>query len=161
MDISNKANDFDMEGKYLTFIIEKQLFAIPIYDVVQIVGMQKITDMPDSPNYVKGIINIRGSIIPVIDFRLRLGKQEKEYNERTCIIVTNIDIQEIGLVVDEVDSVINIEDEYISKPPQMNVTSNSCITGIAKLANKVILILDAAIILNENVRKYYDENPEE
>jgi len=151
VDISNIENDSDMQGKYLTFITENQLFAIPIYDVVQIVGMQKITDMPDSPNYVKGIINLRGSIIPVIDFRLRLGKQENEYNERTCIIVTNIDIQEIGLVVDEVDSVLNIEDEYISKPPQMNDTSNSYITGIAKLANKVILILDAAIILNENV----------
>ena len=151
MGISNIENDSDMQGKYLTFITENQLFAIPIYDVVQIVGMQKITDMPDSPNYVKGIINLRGSIIPVIDFRLRLGKQENEYNERTCIIVTNIDIQEIGLVVDEVDSVLNIVDEYISKPPQMNVTSNSYITGIATLANKVILILDAAIILNENV----------
>ncbi len=150
MDISNNLNDSDMEGKYLTFLTENQLFAIPIYDVVQIVGMQKITDMPDSPNYMKGIINLRGSIIPVIDFRLRLGKQEKEYNERTCIIVTSIDSQEVGLVVDEVDSVINIEDEYISKPPQTNGTSNNYITGIAKLAKKVILMLDVAIVLNNN-----------
>ena len=147
VDIINNSNDSDMEGKFLTFIAEEQVFAIPIFDVVQIVSMQKLTDMPDSPSYVKGIINLRGSIIPVVDFRLRLGKPEKEYDERTCIIVTMVNGQEAGVVVDEVDSVINISDEDISIPPKKNDMSNdSYITGIAKL-EKIILIMDVAKIL--------------
>lgn len=150
MDISISANDSEMEGKFLSFKAEDQMFAIPISDVVQIIGMQNITDMPDSPVYVKGIINLRGSIIPVIDFRLRLGKAEKESNERTCIIVTNINGQAIGLIVDEVDSVIDIADDNISEPPKKNDTANeSYISSIAKLENVILLIIDVAKIVSE------------
>lgn len=150
VEIGVELNITDMEGKFLTFKTETQLFAIAIADVVQIVGMQTITEMPDSPHYVKGIINLRGSIISVIDFRLKLGKPEKEYNERTCIIVTNIDSKEIGLVVDEVDSVINIEDENISEPPDKSATTrDSYITGIAQTDKGIVLVMDAAKILSD------------
>ena len=150
MDISNNENASDLDGKYLTFKTDNQLFAIEVADVVQIVGLQTITTMPDSPAYEKGIINLRGSIIPVIDFSLRLGRTEKEYNDRTCIIVLNINGQEIGLIVDEVDSVIKIEIEKISDPPNKSeVKKDNYITGIAKLDKKIVLIMDASKILTE------------
>lgn len=133
----------EMDGKYLTYWTDSQLFGIPIADVVQIVGMQDITPVPEYPLYAKGIINLRGAIIPVIDMRLRLGRMEAEYNERTCIIVTNIGGREIGLIVDEVDEVTAIEDENISQPPAMGSGStDDYLTGIAKHENRVILLMD-------------------
>ena len=89
LDIENLDDD-TLRNKYLTFFIEEQLFGVPIADVVQIVGMQDITKVPEFPSYAKGVINLRGIIIPIIDVRLRLKKEEITYNERTCIIVTNI-----------------------------------------------------------------------
>ena len=145
-----KSSD-EMYGKYLTFWTDDQLFGIPIADVVQIVGVQTITKIPEFPEYAKGIIDLRGSIIPVIDVRLRLHKQEIPYNERTCIIVTNIQENLIGLIVDAVDEVANIEDENISDPPKITKdTTNAYLIGIAKLQNKVVLLLDSEKILNDD-----------
>ncbi|MEG0752738.1 MAG: chemotaxis protein CheW [Angelakisella sp.] len=137
----------EMDGKYLTFWTAKQLFGIPIADVVQIVGMQQVTEIPEFPYYAKGIINLRGTIIPLIDARLRLGKPEMEYNERTCIIVTNIEGRSIGFIVDEVDSVISIENEHIAPPPQMSGRGESYITGIGKLEDRVVLLMDTRRIV--------------
>jgi purine-binding chemotaxis protein CheW len=150
-------NDSDMEGKFLTFFIEKQLFALPITDVVQIVSMQAINEIPDSINYMKGVINLRGSIIPVIDVRLRLGKLEKAYDERTCIIVILINQKEIGLIVDEVDAVISITDENISQSPQIaDNSSQNYLSGIAKFNSKVVLIMDASKVLSAEILTLYD-----
>lgn len=144
-------NESEMKGKFLTFFIEKQLYSIPISDVVQIVSMQAINEIPDSVKYMKGVINLRGSIIPVIDIRLRLGKPEKNYDERTCIIVVLIDHKEIGFIVDEVDAVVSIEDQNISAPPQISDDNNqNYLSGIAKLDSKVVLIMDASKILSRD-----------
>ncbi|MEG1777853.1 MAG: chemotaxis protein CheW [Angelakisella sp.] len=137
----------EMDGKYLTFWTDGQLFGVPIAHVVQIVGMQTITEVPEFPHYAKGIINLRGAIIPLIDARLRLGKQEVPYNERTCIIVTSINENFVGFIVDEVDAVIMIDDELISQPPQMSGGTESYITGIGKLADKVVLLMDTRKIV--------------
>lgn len=143
----------EMYGKYLTFWADNQLFGIPIADVVQIVGVQTITKIPEFPNCAKGIINLRGSIIPVIDVRLRLHKPEIPYDERTCIIVTNIQESLIGLIVDSVNEVANIEDENISQPPKITKdNTNAYLTGIAKLQDKVVLLLNTEKILkNEEI----------
>lgn len=138
----------DMEGKFLTFWMDRQLMAIPIAHVVQIVGIQTISEIPDSVPYLKGVINLRGSIIPVIDIRLRLGKMEKSYDERTCIIIVSTHEQEIGLIVDEVDAVVAISDDHISPPPPISdAAKQSYLSGIAKLDRTVVLILNAATIL--------------
>jgi purine-binding chemotaxis protein CheW len=149
---SSQGSD-EMYGKYLTFWADNQLFGIPIADVVQIVGVQTITKIPEFPDYAKGIINLRGSIIPVIDVRLRLHKEEIPYDERTCIIVTNIQESLIGLIVDSVNEVANIEDENISQPPKITKdTTNAYLTGITKLQDKVVLLLNSEKILkNEEV----------
>lgn len=142
----------EMDGKYLTFFTEKQLFGVPIADVVQIVGMQEITQVPEFPSYAKGIINLRGSIIPVIDVRLRFGKPEKDYDERTCIIVTLIQETAIGFIVDAVDAVTSIDDENISSPPRVaGDYTGSYLTGIAKLEGRVVLLLDAQKLLSSEI----------
>lgn len=139
-----------LKDKYLTFYTDNQLYGIPISDVVQIVGMQEITQVPEFPSYAKGIINLRGTIIPIIDVRLRLRKEEIGYNERTCIIVTNIKGSHLGFIVDSVNEVTNIYNENISNPPQMGSDYvNTYITGIAKLNEKIILIIDLKKILND------------
>jgi purine-binding chemotaxis protein CheW len=141
----------EMKGKYLTFWTDSQLFGVPIADVVQIIGIQEITPIPDSPAYAKGVINLRGNIIPVIDVRLRFNKAEETYNERTCIIVTRIDQNYIGFIVDSVDEVTNIGDEDISPAPKVSKDrTNAYLSGIGKVENKVVLLLDTSKILNES-----------
>lgn len=150
---NNHAELSEMDGKYLTFFTESQLFGVPIADVVQIVGMQEITKIPEFPNYAKGIINLRGSIIPVIDVRLRFNKEEKEYDERTCIIVTQIHDLAIGFIVDAVDAVTDIDDNNISPPPKVsgNDITNAYLIGIAKHEGKVVLLMDTEKILSNDV----------
>lgn len=139
-----------LKNKFLTFFIENQLFGISIADVVQIVGIQDITEVPEFPVYAKGVINLRGSIIPIIDVRLRLKKDEAAYNERTCIIVTNMGGSYIGFIVDAVNEVAKIPEENISDPPQMGSDYiNKYITGIAKMGNNIVLIMDIKKLLNE------------
>lgn len=139
-----------LRNKFLTFFIEDQLFGISIADVVQIVGMQDITKVPEFPSYAKGVINLRGIIIPIIDVRLRLKKEEAAYNERTCIIVTNINGSYIGFIVDSVNEVTKISEEDVSAPPHMGSDYvNTYITGIAKIENTIVLIMDIKKMLNE------------
>lgn len=141
----------ELEGKYLTFWTEKQLYGIPIVNVVQIVQFQEVTAIPESPDYIIGIINLRGSIIPVIDIRIRFGKETIEYTERTCIIVTNIQEHLIGFIVDGVNEVTDIDPDQISDPPSVTrAAQNNFVTGISKSAKNVTLIL--------NIRKLMDED---
>lgn len=98
----------EMEGKWLTFWLDRQLFGVSIANVEQIVSMQPITEIPEYPVYAKGIISLRGNIIPLIDLRLRLGKQEAEYNDHTCIIIISTKSGQFGFIVDEVDAVSSI-----------------------------------------------------
>lgn len=140
----------ETKGKYLTFWTDGQLFGVPIADVVQIVGMQTITAIPEFPAYAKGIINMRGSVIPIIDVRLRLQKPEAEYNERTCIIVSSIGGRDVGFIVDAVDAVTKIEDTDIAQPPTLSAdTVNTYLTGVATLESGVVLLLNTGRMLSD------------
>lgn len=139
------------EAKFLTFWTGGELFGIPISDVVQIISMQEITPLPDFPDYAKGVINLRGIIIPVIDMRIRLKKPEAEYNESTCIIVTNIEDAYIGFIVDTVDEVTDIGADDISPAPKVSKdVTNHYLTGIGQVGEKVVLLLDVSKILSES-----------
>ncbi len=139
------------EQKYLTFWTDGELFGIPISDVVQIISMQEITPLPDFPDYAKGVINLRGIIIPVIDMRIRLRKAEAGYTDNTCIVVTSIQDTYIGFIVDTVDEVVDIDDENISAAPKVSKeVTNRYLTGIGQVNEKVVLLLDLSRILNEN-----------
>lgn len=139
------------DNKYLTFWVDNQLLGIPIADVVQIIGVQEISSVPEFPSYAKGIINLRGTIIPVIDIRLRLNKPETEYTDRTCTVVTNIGGSFVGFIVDAVDEVTDIDDSQIAPPPRFseNVVNNF-LTGIGKLHGKVVLLINSKKILSNH-----------
>ncbi len=141
-----------LKDKYLTFDIEEESFAIPIKFVNQIIGIQKISNMPDTPDYVKGVVNLRGNVIPVIDARLRFGMSETEYNDRTCIIILIIEDELYGLVVDKVSEVVYIKDENVTPPLNKKITKgNKYIAGIGKVGDQVKIIISPSEILSEEV----------
>lgn len=139
------------KGRFLTFALGKEDYGIEIIYVTEIIGIQAITEIPELPNYVKGIINLRGKIIPVMDVRLRFKKEPMDYTDRTCIIVIDIGEISIGLIVDTVSEVISIEDANIVPPPSMKTGfQNKYVKGIGKVGNDVKLLLDCERILNED-----------
>jgi purine-binding chemotaxis protein CheW len=141
-DFIDEENEDTQEGRYLSFRIAKEEYAIEIRHVTEIVGIQKITEVPDMPRYVKGVINLRGSVIPVVDVRLRFNIEPIEYDDRTCLIVVNVNDSPIGLVVDAVKEVISIAPEQISPAPQVSKGDVSrYIKGIARFSEEVIILL--------------------
>lgn len=137
--------------RFLTFAIGKETYGIEIKYVMEIIGIQAITQLPELPDYIKGIINLRGKIIPIMDVRLRFKKEYREYNDRTCIIVVDINDLSIGLIVDSVSEVLSIEDKDIVEPPQMNKGINKrYIKSIGKVGNDVKLLLDCEKLLTED-----------
>lgn len=137
------------KGKYLTFTLDTECYGIEIKFVTEIIGIQAITEMPELPDYLKGIINLRGKIIPVMDVRLRFKKPSREYNDRTCVIVVDIHGMSVGLVVDSVAEVLNIAENNIVPPPQMQKGGNKYIKAVGKVDNDVKLLLDCSKLLQE------------
>jgi len=138
------------KGRFLTFALSNESYGIEIQYVTEIIGIQPVTEIPELPEYIKGIINLRGKIIPVMDVRLRFKKQYKEYNDRTCVIVVDIKDVSIGLIVDNVAEVISIPDTEIVAPPEVSKGSNRYIKGIGKVSSEVKLLLDCDKLLNDN-----------
>lgn len=138
------------KGRYLIFSIDDESYGIEIQYVTEIIGIQAITEVPELPDYVKGIINLRGNIIPVMDVRLRFRKEAKEYNDRTCIVVVDVMGMPVGLIVDSVSEVITINESDISELPQMNQGNhNRYIKNIGKVGNDVRLLLDCEKLLTD------------
>jgi len=138
------------KGKYLTFVIGKEVYGIEIKYVTEIIGIQQITEVPELPQYIKGIINLRGKIIPVLDVRLRFKKEPMEYNDRTCIVVVDIKDISVGLIVDSVAEVVSIPENNIVPPPEANTGfSNHYIKEIGKVGDEVKLLLDCNKLLND------------
>ncbi|WHH60393.1 chemotaxis protein CheW [Petroclostridium sp. X23] len=139
------------KGRFLIFSLGKESYGIEIKYVTEIIGIQAITEIPELPEYVKGIINLRGKIIPVMDIRLRFKKESREYNDRTCVIVIDIKDVSIGLIVDSVAEVLSIPEQDIVEPPQINKGfNNRYIKSIGKIGNDVKLLLDCAKLLTED-----------
>lgn len=137
------------KGRFLTFQIGKEVYGIEIRYVTEIIGIQPITQVPELADYMKGIINLRGKIIPVMDVRLRFRKESEEYNDRTCVVVIDIGVISIGLIVDHVSEVLTIPDEEIVAPPDIKNGGNHFIKGIGKVGNDVKLLLDCEKLINE------------
>lgn len=138
------------KNKFLTFDLGSESYGIDIMYVTEIVGIQPITEVPELPNFIRGIINLRGKIIPVMDARLKFGKEEKEYNDRTCIIVVDVAAISIGIIVDAVSEVLNINEEDIVPPPAISSGGRKYIKSVGKNGDDVILLLDSEKLLNED-----------
>ncbi len=148
--------------KYLTFLIRNNHYALDIGLIVDIIGMQEITLVPDQLNYVKGVINLRGKIIPTMDVRARFEIDEIEYDDRTCIVVVEHNETPIGLIVDRVFEVLEIHEQDISPPPIfIDEKENEYISGIGNVDNNVTMILDCNILLPDVDSYSLDKNNDE
>lgn len=143
------------EGKYLTFSLGVEEYGIGILKIKEIIGMMPITAVPRTPPFVKGVINLRGKVIPVIDLRIKFGMEESGYTEKTCIVVVEIKGQInsilMGIVVDAVSEVLNIKASEIEETPKFGTDLDlDYISGIAKINGGVKILLDIDKVLNQD-----------
>ena len=143
----------DKEGKYLTFSLAGEEYGIGILKVKEIIGMMPVTVVPQTPAYIKGVINLRGKVIPVIDLRLKFTMPSAEYTERTCIIVVEVNAAGrtvmMGIVVDSVSEVLNIKAGEIEETPSFGTKLNTeYILGMAKASGGIKILLDIDKILS-------------
>jgi purine-binding chemotaxis protein CheW len=144
-------------GKYLTFALEQEEYGIKIEQIKEIIGMMNITSVPQTDEYMKGVINLRGKVIPVIDLRLKFGIQAMDYTERSCIIVVEVENQHvlipIGLIVDAVSDVSNIKTDEIGETPTFGEKlETDYILGMAKKEDGVKILLDITKVLTSKER---------
>lgn len=142
----------DLAGKYLTFRLGEEDYGLEILKVQEIIGMQEITGIPRTPDFVKGVINLRGKVIPVVDLRLKFGMPEAEISRKTCIIVVQITQETekviMGIVVDEVSEVLEIGGQEIEPAPAFGTqVDTNFILGMAKTENAVKILLDLDRVL--------------
>ena len=147
----NYLEEDTQKGKFLTFNLEEESYGIEIKHVTEIIGILPITVVPELPDFIKGIVNLRGKIIPVMDMRLKFKKDYMTYNERTCIIVVDVREHSVGLIVDSVAEVTNIKEEDIVDQPLLSSgVSNQYIKSIGKVNNEVKLLLDCEKLLSNH-----------
>ncbi|MEW6192920.1 MAG: chemotaxis protein CheW [Bacillota bacterium] len=148
--LEDEEGEDTQEDKFLTFILGEEEYGIEIRHVTEIIGIQSITEVPDMPAHVKGVINLRGKVVPVMDMRLRFGMPERPYDDRTCIVVINIDGQAVGLVVDRVSEVLDIPKDDIEPPPAVKRGAGSrFIQGMGKVGAEVKILLNAERLLHD------------
>jgi purine-binding chemotaxis protein CheW len=145
----------DREGKYLTFALDNEEYGIGIMKVKEIIGMMQVTPVPRTPDYVLGVINLRGKVIPVIDLRLRFDMNAAEYTDRTCVIVVEIDGEAgsimIGIVVDAVSDVLSIKEEDIDSDLSFGASiETGYILGMAKMEGGVKILVDIDKVLTSD-----------
>ncbi len=147
-----RASLADKEGKYLTFALANEEFGLEILKVREIIGYMEITAVPRTPPYVKGVINLRGQVIPVVDLRAKFGMETTETTDQTCIIVVEITQDgrkfNTGIVVDHVSEVLDIAGEEIEESPQFGATvETDFILGMGKIGETVKILLDIDKVL--------------
>ena len=160
-DISHDANS--EKGKYMTFKSGNEYFGLGIQYVNEIIQIQEITAIPETENYIKGLINLRGKIVPVIDVADRFGKESFEYNDRTCIIVIDVQNVVVGLIVEKILEVVSIEEEDILPPPNSSKGSmqGKFISGIGSVGESIKLLLDPVKLLSDNSLDFADNQEDE
>ena len=138
-------------NKYLFFRISKESYGIGIRHIIEIIELQAISTVPDMPAYVRGVINLRGKVIPIVDLRLRFDMDERDYDDRTCIIVTEIDSILIGFIVDTVEEVMEILENAIEPPPRFKSASGRerYISGMGKVGDSVKILIDVEKIVRD------------
>lgn len=136
-------------GRYLTFVLSSEIYAIPIRAVAEINGISDITHVPNTPHFVKGVINLRGKVIPVIDLRVKFGMEPVPYNRETCIIIAETWARQIGVIVDTVREVENLNRDQIESTPELGDADRTrFIMGMGKTENEVIILVDINTVLS-------------
>lgn len=149
-DINEELDEDAQKNRFLTFHLGKESYGIEIRYVTEIIVMQEITKVPELPESIIGVVNLRGNVISVMDMRKRFHLESKEYDDRTCIIVVNVEEIAIGLLVDTVNEVLNIPEEQVDPPPKTHSgVKSSYIMGMGKVEKQVKILLDIEKILHE------------
>jgi purine-binding chemotaxis protein CheW len=146
----------DLSGRYLTFYLEDVIYSLPLNHVIEIISMQRITHIPGAPNYIKGIVNLRGKVVPIADARLKLGQPERSYDEETCIVIVFINEMNIGLIVDKVAEVVTLE--KIEKAPSTMAEKRegeSYLDSISTISDKVVLNIDCAKFFQSDMARVF------
>lgn len=143
-DIIEMPDEDTQKGKYMTFKSGNEYFGIELKYIVEIIGIQPITAVPEVEDYIKGLINLRGKIIPVIDVRVRFRQEPLEYTDRTCIIIIDVNGTIVGLIIEKIAGVVNISDADIEPPPSLSTENakNKYVYGLGKVGESVKLLLD-------------------
>ncbi len=137
------------EGKFLTFALGNEEYGIEILRVREIIGLMDITTVPQTPDYMKGVINLRGKVIPVIDLRMKFSMLEEEHTQETCVIVVEVNSTLIGIIVDSVSEVLDIKGGEIENAPSFEQgIDTSFIMGLGKVKEKIIILLDIGTVLS-------------
>jgi purine-binding chemotaxis protein CheW len=142
-----------MQGMFLTFDLAGEGYGLEIRYVTEIIGIQKVTNVPDMPEHVIGVLNLRGKVIPIIDVRLRFDLPLREYDERTCIIVVDVNDNPVGLVVDQVSEVVDIAEKDIEPPPATGKGGGHYIQGLGKIAEKVKILLNVEALVEDDAQE--------
>ena len=147
--VAEKTEKPTLEGKFLTFILGDEIYGIEILKAREIIGLMEITTVPQTPDYMKGVINLRGKVIPVIDLRMKFAMQEEEHTQETCVIVVEVNGTSIGLIVDSVSEVSDINGADIEDSPSFGQgIDTSFIMGLGKVKEEIIVLLDIETVLS-------------
>lgn len=151
--IDDEEDGDSQKGKYLIFKLGPEEYGIDISKVQGIEEIQRITHVPDMPAYVKGVVNLRGDVFPVIDMRTRFGMEFRDYDDRTCLILVNVHGRRIGCIVDTVTVVSDVEDRNIEPPPTFKEKGQAerFISGLAKIGDEVKILIDTDLIIGDEV----------
>ncbi len=149
--IAEKTKKSALNGKFLTFVLSNEEYGIEILKVREIIGLMDITTVPQTPDYMKGVINLRGKVIPLIDLRMKFSMQEEVHTQETCIIVVEVNGASIGIIVDSVSEVVDINSEEIEDSPRFTQgIDTSFIMGLGKVKEKIIIMLDIDAVLSSD-----------
>ena len=147
--VAEKKDTSAMDGKFLTFILGNEVYGIEILKAREIIGLMDITTVPQTPEYMKGVINLRGKVIPVIDLRLKFGMPEEEHTQETCVIVVEVNNTSLGIIVDSVSEVSDINGREIEDAPSFGQgIDTSFIMALGKVKDKIIILLDIEAVLS-------------
>lgn len=132
----------ELNGRYLLFYIDNALYGVSLALVLEIIQIQTITRLPGVPAYIKGIVNLRGKVVPVIDVRTKFHLPERPYDDKTCIVVLDIHDLHIGLIVDSVSEVVTVESEQLTAPPDVGDAATRYLSSVSEVGDRVILNID-------------------
>ena len=156
--VAERTEKSTLEGKFLTFVLSNEEYGIEILKVREIIGLMDITSVPQTPDYMKGVINLRGKVIPVIDLRMKFSMPEEEHTQETCVIVVEVNSTSIGLIVDSVSEVSDIASGEIENAPKFGQgIDTSFIMGLGKVKDKIIIMLDIDEVLSSDELEMAEE----
>lgn len=152
--MTDEKNLDDLNGRYLSFYIDDTFYGIELFHVTEIISIQPITFVPSLPVYIKGIINLRGKVVPVIDVRLKFGQEERPYDDKTCIIVVLVEDMQVGLIVDSVAEVVSINDGQSNTLPELGRQGERYLSSISKIGDRSILNIDCNKFFQNDLQLY-------